>query len=102
MDPTVIYDPLPEAVFPASMVYGSNNSYAAPVYPGALTGSVGATSGVTTDFIGGAATGAAANLSYGQAAAKKPFWDQPVFWAFAVFAIGAWLLAHIALVQVKS
>ena len=102
MDNTAIFDPFPEAVYPGNLVFGSGAAYQPSVYPGAVTGSAGNSTGVLTDFAGGAGSGAAASVAYGSQTAQKGFAHQPIFWAVAVFAIGVWLLAHIALVQVKG
>lgn len=93
--------PFPEAVFPAGAVFGSGGAYTPSIAPGAVTGSAGNSSGVLSDFAG-TTGGASSSLAYGNQTAKKPFYNQPIFWAVAVFALGVWLLAHIALVEVKS
>lgn len=103
MDQTAIFDPFPEAVYPANLVFGgAAASLQPPVYPGAVTGSAGNSGTVMSDYAGTTGNSAVAAQQYGAAKAAGPFWNQPIFWAVAVFGLGVWLLAHIALVEVKS
>lgn len=93
--------PFPDAVIPGFAAFGGPGAYTPSIAPGALTGSAGNSTGVLADF-GGTSGGTGASLAYGQASAKKPFYNQPIFWAVAIFALGVWMLAHLALVQVKE
>jgi hypothetical protein len=92
-----------EATIPGTLAYGGQPSLDGTYYPGGFTGGVGDMSTVPQQF-GAASTSTGSNasaISYGTATAKKPFYDQPIFWALALGAIAFWGLAHLALIESK-